>query len=104
MSRVTPNVTHIIVPNRGELANEANRLSALREMDEYRNHPTALRVTEAWLMRHVRARANNVAPSHTASAIAAFEERKREEKLARAAEAKRKRDEKKALADALETR
>ena len=102
MSRVTPNVTHIIVPNRGELANEANRLSALREMDEYKNHPTALRVTEAWLMRHVRTRANDVAPSHSEAAVAAFEAKKREEKLARLADAKRKRDEKKTLA--LETR
>lgn len=95
MSRVTSNVTHIVVPNKGELATEAARLSALREMDEYKDHPSALRVTEAWLMRHVRARANNVAPEHSDSAKAAHEMKKREEKLAKAAAAKRKREAKK---------
>ena len=92
---MTSNVTHIVVPNKGELATEAARLSALREMDEYKDHPSALRVTEAWLMRHVRARANNVAPEHSDSAKAAHEMKKREEKLAKAAAAKRKREAKK---------
>jgi len=97
MSRVTANVTHIIVPNKGELANEAARLSALRDIDEYKDHPSALRVTEAWLMRHVRARANNVALEHSDSAKEAHEMKKKEAKLAKAAEAKRKREAKKAL-------
>lgn len=99
MSRVTANVTHIIVPNKGELANEAARLSALRDSDEYKDHPSALRVTEAWLMRHVRARANNVAPEHSDSAKEAHAIKKKEEKIAKAAEAKRKREAKKALED-----
>mmetsp|Transcript_3327 Transcript_3327/g.11114 ORF Transcript_3327/g.11114 Transcript_3327/m.11114 type:complete len:620 (+) Transcript_3327:49-1908(+) len=95
MSRVTSNVTHIIVPGKGELANEANRLNALRQQDEYRDHPSALRVTEGWVMRHVRARANNVAPEHSEMQLKAFEEKKKLEKAARLAAAKRKREEKK---------
>jgi hypothetical protein len=95
MSRVTSNVTHIIVPSKGELANEAHRLNALRQQDEYRDHPSALRVTEGWVMRHLRARSNNVAPEHSESQLRAFEEKKQLEKAARLAAAKRKREEKK---------
>ena len=95
MSRVTSNVTHIIVPNKGELANEAARLDALRQKDEYKDDTSAHRVTEAWVMRHVRAKANGCALEHSEVAKATFAEKKRQEKIVKAAEAKRKREEKK---------
>ena len=95
MSRITPNVTHIIVPAKGEMASEAARLNSLRQMEEYKDESVAVRVTESWVMRHVRARNNNCAASHSEQELAAFEAKKREEKLAKSAAAKRKREEKK---------
>jgi len=102
MSRLTPKVTHIIVPSKGELAYEANRLNALRQQDEYRDHPSALRVTEGWVMRHLRARANNVAPEHSEDALQAFETKKQVEKQIEKSTAKRKREEKNKFATKVE--
>jgi hypothetical protein len=100
LRRITPNVTHIIVPSKGEHANEAARLNALRQTDEYKDHSSALRCTESWLMRHIQAHRHNVAPKPSAQQLADFAQKKVKDKESKSLAAKRKREQKKNEASA----